>query len=357
MRTPPPFVVPVLVVLGLSGCGGGSGSGSTVAAGSGGSATTAGASGAANLKPASGVRRFAIGGDPWPATAARGDVWVADHNNGTLIRIDGRTGKVLSRMAVAAKPASAIGATVVGDRVWVGAAAYDKQGNDLAAARSADPRTGTLGPLRSGPHRAEMAFGAGDGAAYVAGFGYLARIPFDGGRATTVSLGQGQGRSIGVAGNTVWVGVHDPSQVQPDSIVSFEAHSMRRGATLPSAGPVTGIASAAGSVWVLSASDSGGSVARLDPASGRQLAQVDVGATPTAIAADGSGVWILNYFASSIRHVDAGTNTVDQALTFAPAASSDLLPDNSPDGLAILPGTVWVTVRTSATAYSIPVGR
>jgi len=57
------------------------------------------------VKPAVGVRRYVIGGDPWAAAAAGGDVWVADHNNGTLIRIDGRTGAVRSRVAVAAKPA------------------------------------------------------------------------------------------------------------------------------------------------------------------------------------------------------------------------------------------------------------
>lgn len=351
MRTLSAFLIVVFAVLGLDGCGGGSGSSGP------GSTITAGSSGSASLKSAAGVRRFAIGGDPWAATAAGGDVWVADHNDGTLTRIDGRNGRVLSRTAVAAKPASAIGAVMVADRVWVAAAAYDKHGNDLAATRSADPRTGKLGPLLSGPHRAEHAFGAGDGAAYVGGFGYLARIPFDGGRTTTISLGNGQVRSIGVVGNTVWVGVRDTNQAQPDAIMSFDAHSLRRRATLPAAGPVTGVSAAAGSVWVVSASDAGGSVVRLDPGSGRQLAQVDAGATPTAIAADHSGVWILDYFASAIRHIDARTNTVDQALTFAPAASSDLLPDNSPDGLAVLPGAVWVTVRDSAVAYRIPVER
>ena len=345
------LLVVVLAVLGLGACGGGSGSSGSA------STITAGARGSASLKSAAGVRRFAIGGDPWAATAADGDVWVAGHNDGTLTRIDGRTGRVLSRVAVAAKPASAIGAVTVGDRVWVGVAAYDKSGNDLAAARSAGPRTGTLGPERSGPDRAELAFGAGDDAAYVAGFGFLARIPFDGARSTTVSLGDARVRSIGVVGNTVWVGLHETNQGQPDAIVRFDAHSLRRIATLPAAGPVTGIVSAGGSVWVASASDSGGSVVRLDSGSGRQLAHVDAGATPTAIAADNSGVWLLDYFASAIRHVDARTNTVDQALTFAPAASSDLLPDNSPDGLAVQHGVVWVTVRDSKVAYRIPVAR
>ncbi len=350
VRTLSAFVTVVLAVVGVGGCGGGSGSSGS------GSTPTAGSSGSASLKPAAGVDRFAIGGDPWAATAAGGDLWVADYNDGTLTRIDGRTGTVRSRLAVAAKPASAIGVVLVGDRVWVGAGAFDKHGNDLSATRSADPRTGKLGPLLFGPHRAEHAFGAGDGAAYVGGFGYVARIPFDGGRSTTISLGNGQVRSIGVVGNTVWVGVHDTNQAT-DAIVSFDARSLRRSAMLPAVGTVTGITSAAGSVWVASASDSGGSVVRLDPRSGAQLARVDAGATPTAIAAEGSGVWVLDYFASAIRHIAARTNSVDQALTFAPAASNDLLPDNSPDGLAVLPGAVWVTVRDSAAAYRVPVGR
>jgi DNA-binding beta-propeller fold protein YncE len=297
-----------------------------------------------------------IGGDPWAATAAGGDVWVAGHNDGTLTRIEGRTGRVLSHQAIAAKPASAIGAVKVGDRVWVGVAAYDKKGNDLAATRSADARTGKLGPLRLGPHDTALAFGAGGSAAYV-GANYVARIPFDGGRSTTVKLGNAAVRRIGVVGNRVWVGLRDTSQPQPDQIVSFDASSLRRGATVPAAGPVTAVTSAAGSVWVASATAAGDSVVRLDPRSGRQLARIDAGEAPTAIAADGSGVWILDYFASAIKHIAARTNTVDQALTFAPAASTDLLPDNSPRGLAVLPGAVWVTVRDSTVAYRIPAGR
>ncbi len=105
-----------------------------------------------------------------------------------------------------------------------------------------------------------------------------------------------------------------------------------------------------------SATSASDSVVRLDPLSGRKLVAIDGGATPTAIAADASGVWVLDYFASTVRHISAGTNSVDQALKFAPAASSDLLPDNSPDGLAVLPGAVWITVRNDAVAYRIPVG-
>ncbi len=305
------------------------------------------------MHPAVGVRRYAIGGDPWAATAAAGDVWVAEHNNGTLIRIDGRTGAVRSRVPIAAKPASAIGAASVGNRVWIGIAAFGKGGNDLAATRSADAHTGKLGPLLSGPARAAFAFGAGGGAAYIGGFGYLARIPFDGSRSTTVQLGQGRVRAIGVAGSTVWVGVHDSTQ-DTDTIMSFDARSLRRGASVPAVGPVTSITSDAGAVWVAAATQAGDSVVRLDPRSGQKLAEIDGGSTPTALAADGSGVWVLDYFVSTVRHISAATNSVDEALKFAPAASSDLLPDNSPDGLAVLPGAVWVTVREPAAAYRIP---
>ena len=113
----------------------------------------------------------------------------------------------------------------------------------------------------------------------------------------------------------------------------------------------------AGAVWVAAASEAGDSVVRLDPQTGRKLADIDGGATPTAMAADASGVWVLDYFASTVRHISATTNSVDEALKFAPAASNDLLPDNSPDGLAVLPGAVWVTIREPAATYRIPVTR
>jgi hypothetical protein len=351
------YVTVVLAIAGVSGCGGGSsssGSNSSSASSSSGSATSGQSSTSAGVTPAVGVRRYAIGGDPWAATAAAGDVWVADHNNGTLIRIDGRTGAVGSRVPVAKSPASAIGAVSVGDRVWTGVAAFGKGGNDLAATRSADAHTGKLGPLLPGPARTAFAFGAGGGAAYVGGFGYLARIPFDGSRSTTIQLGEGRVRAIGVAANTVWVGVHDSTQ-GTDSLVAFDGRTLRRGASVPAAGPVTSITSGAGSVWVASATQAGDSVVRLDPQSGRKLAEIDGGTTPTAVAADASGVWVLDYFASTVRHISAATNSVDAALKYAPPASSDLLPDNSPDGFAVLPGAVWVTVRDPAVAYRVPV--
>lgn len=351
MRKRSALVLFVLAVLALAGCGGGSG-GSTPTSPS--TPTASVPSAPASPKAATGVRRFAIGGDPWAATAAAGDIWVADHNDGTLTRIDGGTGRVLSRRAVAKKPASAIGAVTVGDRIWVGVADYDKKGNDLAATRSVDPRTAKLGPLRTGPHDPELTFGAGDRVAFIGAFGSLARIPFDGSHAKTIKLGNGQVRAIGVLGHTVWVGVRDPHLTQPDTIESFDARTLLRTGSNPQPGPVTAIAAASGSVWVVSASDGGGSVERLD-AHGDQLAQIAVGETPTAIAADPSGVWVLDYFASTIDHISARTNKVDRALTFAPRASSDLLPDNSPHELAVLPGAVWVTVRDTSVAYRIPV--
>jgi hypothetical protein len=357
VRTLFAYLTVILAAAGLTGCGGGNGSsasGSSASSGARSTGTIAQTNALASVKPAVGVRRYVVGGDPWAATAAGGDVWVADHNSGMLIRVDGQTGAVRSRAAVAPKPASAIGAATVGDRVWVGAAAFGKGGNDLAAARSADARTGKLGPLLPGPPRAAFAFGAGDGAAFVGGFGYLSRIPFDGSRSTTVQLGQGRVRAIGVVGTMVRVGVHDSTQ-GTDSIVTFDARSLRRAASVPAAGPVTSITSAAGAVWVASATQAGDSVVRLDPQSGRKLAGIDGGTTPTAIAADASGVWVLDYFASTVRHISSASNSVDEALKFAPAASNDLLPDNSPDGLAILPGAVWVTVRDAAVAYRIPV--
>ena len=240
----------VLAIAGVSACGGGNGSSSSTAASS--TTTAAQSNASASVRPAVGVRRYAIGGDPWAATAAGGDVWVADRNDGTLTRIDGRTGAVRSRVAVAPKPASAIGAVSVAGRVWVGAAAFGKGGDDLAVTRSADARTGKLGPLLPGPTRAAFAFGAGDGAAFVGGFGYLARIPFDGGRRPrSISAKGGCGRSVwperryGSACGTLTQGT--------DSIVGFDARTLRRGARRqrPARSPAS-YSLGAGAVWVAS---------------------------------------------------------------------------------------------------------
>jgi DNA-binding SARP family transcriptional activator/DNA-binding beta-propeller fold protein YncE/ABC-type branched-subunit amino acid transport system substrate-binding protein len=75
----------------------------------------------------------------------------------------------------------------------------------------------------------------------------------------------------------------------------------------------------------------GNSLAAIDPATGRVVAEVPVGATPSAVAVGGGAVWVLNADDQTISRVDAETKEVR---TFAIGAT--------PTDLAAGAGGVWV---------------
>jgi DNA-binding SARP family transcriptional activator/ABC-type branched-subunit amino acid transport system substrate-binding protein/DNA-binding beta-propeller fold protein YncE len=75
----------------------------------------------------------------------------------------------------------------------------------------------------------------------------------------------------------------------------------------------------------------GNSLAAIDPATGRIVAEVPVGATPSAVAVGGGAVWVLNADDQTISRVDAETKEVR---TFAIGAT--------PTDLAAGTGGVWV---------------
>ncbi|MBL8777325.1 MAG: hypothetical protein JNK12_15390 [Acidimicrobiales bacterium] len=84
-------------------------------------------------------------------------------------------------------------------------------------------------------------------------------------------------------------------------------------------------------VWVTN--NVGGSVTRLDPATGRTVATVDVGDCPERLALGAGAVWVLNACDGTVTRIDASTNEV----------VTTLLLDAQPQAIAATDDAVWVT--------------
>ena len=120
----------------------------------------------------------------------------------------------------------------------------------------------------------------------------------------------------------------------------FPSRARRRPALLVALGGALVLAAVAAAVAIsltrsgegeISSVVQGNSLAAIDPATGRLVAEVPVGATPAAVAAGGGAVWVLNADDQTISRVDAQTKEVR---TLAIGAT--------PTDLAAGPGGVWV---------------
>jgi len=101
------------------------------------------------------------------------------------------------------------------------------------------------------------------------------------------------------------------------------------GVDMPGAGD---IASAAGSIWVVSPSLD--RLSRVDPTNGRVLSRIDVCDSPVAVAADETGAWVACSTERALQHIGVD-GTVGQSVRLAGVPSSILLDAD----------VVWVTVR------------
>ena len=84
-------------------------------------------------------------------------------------------------------------------------------------------------------------------------------------------------------------------------------------------------------VWVTN--NVGGTVTRLDPATGRTLATVEVGRCPERLAASEGAVWVVNACDATVSHVDTATDAVVATVPL----------DAQPQAIAASDDAVWVT--------------
>ncbi len=167
-------------------------------------------------------------------------------------------------------------------------------------------------------------------------------------------------RATPVAEPTVEPGESEPSRVQTEALPLraeqvVERRSRKRRAVLLFA--LTGVIAAtvvvpllvfgeggSGGRAVVSVADD--SLGVVDARSGRLVADIGVGATPTAVAAGEGAYWVTNADGDTVSRIDPQTKAVTQTITVG----------NGPSGIAIGAGFVWVVNSLDGTVSRIDPG-
>jgi len=215
-----------------------------------------------------------VGNDPQGISALNGKVWVAVFGSREVTRIDAETNKVVDRVEVGNQPA-AILATQSG--VWV-----TNSGDNTV--QRIDPTSG----------KADPAIQVGDGPS-----------------------------ALAMEGSTLWV-----ANARGGTVTVLNTRTGRRDRTdIPvDAGP-SALAVTDTDVWV--ANQLGRTVSRIDLTS-YEVARIFVDDGPAAIVADGDDVWVGNTYAGTLSRIDARSNRVTSVAL-----------GSSPRSLALVDHDLW----------------
>jgi YVTN family beta-propeller protein len=172
---------------------------------------------------------------------------------------------------------------------------------------------------------------AGDGGLWVANIDDGSVSKLDPARRTVVGslVPGGSVDGIGVGGGDLWIAdVHKGgvAKVDPDFRKVVGRARISPGDPFGLAGPV---AVGAGSVWV---GDGNAAIARIDPRRLKLTDRIAVGNDPTAIAIDGSNVWVADDVDGTVTLIDAASGGVITTIPVGP----------SPGAIALGGGSVWV---------------
>ena len=251
-----------------------------------------------------------VGGLPSDAALDQtGNLWVTDRDGGTLSRIDAVTNSVADVVPLSvAGGADPVSIAVGEGSLWVGANTRDETGPTLS--------------------------------------GWLLRIdPGSGKQFAAIPLGIAP--SVAVGAGAVWVtSLGDDPDTGQRTLARIDPTSNRVVATIPVVCPCS-VAADESAVWVAGP----GSVMRIDPATNRTVAEVDLGqeffANGAEVAMGAGAVWVAYYglplgafggLTGHLARIDPATNTI----------VADI-PTGGANGLAVGADSVWITTGQSLT--------
>src|SRR5829696_1190727 len=144
---------------------------------------------------------------------------------------------------------------------------------------------------------------------------------------------------LALGAGSLWVANGDAA-----SVSRIDPRYNRVAQTIPIPGPsgysVTAIAFGLGSVWVAQA---GGTVSRIDPATGAVGDPIIVGNEPSALAVGSEAVWVANALEDTVQRIDPDTNAVMATIRVP----------KRPGGIVAGAGMVWVTGSGDGTVSKI----
>jgi ABC-type transport system substrate-binding protein/DNA-binding SARP family transcriptional activator/DNA-binding beta-propeller fold protein YncE len=238
----------------------------------------------------------AVGQSPTAITSAAGSLWVANGGTNTVMRIDPRAHIVIREIAVGTDP---VAITATGSDVWV------VNATDGTVDRINTDVNRVVGqPIKVGNQPGAIA--AGPSGVWVANTGddTVQRIDPDSSQADpAIAVGGGPDGLLAADANSVWVanGLDGTvSQLNPHSrLVHAPIHV--------GVGP-SGLAFIDGSVWVVNSLEQ--SVSRIDPTSGVRATFLDVGDGPTAATSDGRFLWVAASHSATVTRIEPRSREV-----------------------------------------------
>jgi hypothetical protein len=272
-----------------------------------------------------------VGRDP-AATEIVGRYVFASEDDGTLTRVDTRTGTVVnSRKYDATGDLAAQGAK----RVWV-ASIGRRQVKAVDAALPlldpADPGSSPRVPLPRDTTGTSVTVGGGDLwiAASTAGGGVVERWRLDPlRRQRRYRLGfHDYGNGVAFGYGAAWIALGAPA----NAVLRIEARS-GRARRIPAGIFTDAVAAGFGSVWVAEKLDD--TVRRIDPVTGRTRRVIAVGHLPADVAVGQGSVWVTSECAGTLSRIDPATNRVVRTIKLGHHAFN----------LAVGGGFAWVGVR------------
>jgi YVTN family beta-propeller protein len=248
-----------------------------------------------------------VGRDPAAIEIVGRYVFAASEDDGTLTRVDTRTGAVVnSGKYDATGGLAAEGAK----RVWVasiGRGQVTAVDAALPLLGPADPPSSPRVPLPRGTSGASLTVGGGALwiAAQTPGGEVVERWclhPL--GRRRTYRLGlEDYGNSVAFGYGAAWIALGAPA----NAVLRIDARSGRT-RRIPVGRFSVGVAVGFGSVWVAEREDD--TVRRIDPVTGRTRRVIAVGHVPAEVAVGQGSVWVANQCTGTVSRIDPTTNRV-----------------------------------------------
>jgi DNA-binding beta-propeller fold protein YncE len=223
------------------------------------------------------IARITTGAKPCGVTIAAGYVWVSNFGDSTVVRIDPATNTLAG--APAKTGGSPCGMSYGGGSIWTS----DYSGDSTTRI---DARTGAVqGMIATGKQPYDASFAAGS--AWITNFvsATVSKVDSSTGAVSNVKVG---------------------------------------------AGP-SGLAAVNGQIW--SADSLGGTITRIDAASGKVVGTVDIGGHPSWTSYDQAHVWVSDTQGSMVKVLDAKSGAV---------VATASMPGGRPTDGAVADGVAWI---------------
>lgn len=293
-----------------------------------------------------------VGVKPFFIAAGAGALWVANAQDGTVDRINPSTNTVVATIDLhfdgsSGDTANPFGITVDDRTVWVTSFVIDANGNDVPGhVNFLDAQTNReLGWVGVG--RTPLGIATGFGSIWVVnqGDGTVSRID-EASRAViaTIPLGVKRGSDPLVGGQVaagaggVWVAYGG------SGLIRIDPASNRVVARLDVSNYVLSVVAGGQAVWVAaSTSDTfpagaDNQLYRIDPITNEIVAWAQTGDGVTGLAIGEDAVWVAEAGTESVREIDAASARVKSVVTL----------DTNSWGVAVLAGSVWVVQPAAA---------